>query len=167
MSDHAVILLVEDQEDDILLVLKAFKRVGVINPIHVVRDGAEAVEYLSGEGPFANREEHPLPELILLDLKLPRMDGFQVLQWLRQQPDFGNIPVIVLTSSEQVWEINTAYSLGANSFLTKPGDFKDYESLASVIHTYWLKQVKRAESARPPRTENAANGLSPDRALPS
>jgi CheY-like chemotaxis protein len=151
VSDHAVILLVEDQEDDIFLIRKAFRKSGVINPIHVVRDGVQAVEYLSGEGPFVNRAEHPLPELILLDLKMPRMDGYQVLQWLRQQEGFGTIPVIVLTTTEHGREINMAYSLGANSFLTKPGDFKDYEALASVIHTYWLKRVKLPEASRTPR----------------
>src|SRR6476646_8435725 len=104
VSDHAVILLVEDQEDDIYLIRKAFKKAGVLNPIHVVRDGEEAIEYLSGEGRFENRAEHPLPELIMLDLKMPRLNGFQVLQWIRQQTDFGAIPVIVLTSSEQIWE---------------------------------------------------------------
>jgi CheY-like chemotaxis protein len=158
VSDHAVILLVEDQEDDIFLIRKAFKRAEVPNPIHVVRDGEEAIEYLSGEGRFSNRDEHPLPEIILLDLKMPRRDGFQVLQWIRSQPGLSEIAVIVLTSSEQVWEINTAYSIGANSFLVKPGDFEDYKSLASVLQSFWLKFARRAESARPPRKKKSENG---------
>jgi CheY-like chemotaxis protein len=158
VSDHAVILLVEDQEDDVFLIRKAFRKSGVLNPLHVVRDGAEAVEYLSGEGRFVNRDEHPLPELILLDLKMPRMDGFQVLQWIRNQEGISELPVIVLTSSEQTWEINTAYSFGANSFLVKPGDFEDYKSLASVVHSFWLKSAKRPESSRPPRKKKPENG---------
>ena len=158
MSDHAVILLVEDQEDDIFLIRKAFKKAAVLNPIHVVRDGEEAIEYLSGEGRFENRAEHPLPELILLDLKMPRRDGFQVLQWIRQQEGFSEIPVVVLTSSEQIWEINMAYSMGANSFLVKPGDFEDYKSLAAVVHAYWLKHAKRAESSRTPRKKKTSGG---------
>jgi CheY-like chemotaxis protein len=155
MSDQAVILVVEDQEDDIFLIRKAFKNAGVANPLHVVRDGQEAVEYLSGEGEYANRDEHPLPELVLMDLKMPRMDGFQVLQWLRQQPGLSDIPVVVLTSSDQVREINTAYALGANSFLVKPGDFEDYKNLAGILQTYWLKTVKRPESSRPPRKRHS------------
>jgi CheY-like chemotaxis protein len=151
-------LLVEDQEDDIYLIRKAFKKAGVLNPIHVVRDGEEAIEYLSGEGRFENRAEHPLPELILLDLKMPRLNGFQVLQWIRQQTDFGAIPVIVLTSSEQIWEINTAYSMGANSFLVKPGDFEDYKSLAGVVQQFWLKLARRAEASRPPRRKKLEDG---------
>jgi CheY-like chemotaxis protein len=149
MADRAVILVVEDQEDDIFLVRKAFKNAGVPNPIHVVRDGQEALDYLSGQGKYAHRDEYPLPDLILLDLKMPRMDGFQVLQWLRQQTGISAIPVIVLTSSDQVWEINTAYALGANSFLVKPGDFDDYKNLAEILQTYWLKTVRRPESSRP------------------
>src|ERR1041385_2799510 len=151
MSDQAVILIVEDQDDDIFLIRKAFKKAGVTNPIHVVRDGQEAIDYLSGEGEYANRAEHPLPELILLDLNMPRMDGFQVLQWLRQQPELGQIPVVVLTSSDRISEINSAYAIGANSFLVKPGDFEDYANLAAMLDTYWIKTVKRPESSRPPK----------------
>src|ERR1041385_9060587 len=157
MSQHAVILVVEDQEDDIFLIRKAFRKAGVPNPLHVVRDGQEAIEYLSGEGAYANRAEHPLPDLVLLDLKLPRVDGFQVLQWLRQQSGISEIPVVVLTSSDQTWEINTAYSLGANSFLVKPGDFEDYKTVAGILQAYWLKTVKRPEASRPPKKREQSN----------
>lgn len=155
MSDHAVILLVEDQEDDVFLIRKAFEKARVPNPIHVVSDGEEAVSYLLGVGKYANREEYPLPDLILLDLKMPRMSGFDVLNWRRRQPGLNKIPVIVLTSSDQIWEVNRAYALGANSFLVKPGDFQDYTRLAHVVCEYWLKASKAPESSRPDRKENA------------
>ena len=158
MSDHAVILLVEDSEDDVILIRKAFAKAKVGNPIYAVYDGEEAIEYLEGEGEYANRQEYPLPLLILLDLKMPRVDGFQVLRWIRARAEFALIPVLVLTSSEQVWEINKAYAQGANSFLTKPGDFEDYKQLARTITDYWAKTVKTPESHRPPRKRPATNG---------
>ena len=126
MGDQAVILLVEDREDDILLVRRAFERGGISNPFHVVRDGEEAVQYLAGEGKYSNRAEYPLPDLILADLKLPGVDGFDLVRWIRRQPGFGSIPVVVLTSSDAIRDVNRACSLGANSFLVKPLDFENF-----------------------------------------
>src|SRR2546430_816526 len=117
MPEHALILLVEDREDDVILVRRAFGKANVLNPMHVVRDGAEAIAYLKGEGKYSNRAEYPLPELLLLDLKMPGTDGFEVLKWMRQQPGLQNLRVVVLTSSDQMRDVNTAYQLGANSFL--------------------------------------------------
>src|SRR6266850_4379035 len=119
MSDQAVILLAEDREDDIVLVRRAFAKAYVLNPLQIVRDGEELVAYLKGEGKYANRAEYPLPDLLLLDLKMPRMDGFQVLEWIRQQPGLSNLRVVVLTSSENMRDVNRAYQLGANSFMVK------------------------------------------------
>src|SRR5262245_6778938 len=106
MPEQAVILLVEDREDDILLVRKSFEKGGINNPFQVVRDGEEAIQYLAGEGRYSNRAEYPLPDLILLDLKMPRVDGFEVLMWIRRQPGFGSIPVVVLTSSDAIRDVN-------------------------------------------------------------
>jgi CheY-like chemotaxis protein len=150
MSDHAVILLVDDLEDDRLLVRRAFEKAAVSNPLHCVSSGEEAIQYLGGTGPYANRAEHPLPDLILLDLKMPGMDGFEVLVWLRQQPGFRSIPVVVLTSSDLIKDVNRAYALGANSFLVKPLDFQNYTELGKVINEYWLRKVKTPETFRPP-----------------
>src|SRR5437868_2030655 len=98
MPDQALILLVEDKEDDIVLIRRALAKAGVVNPLQVVRDGDEAIEYLAGERKYRNREEYPLPQLVLLDLKLPGMDGFEVLRWIRGQPGLSSLRVVVLTS---------------------------------------------------------------------
>jgi CheY-like chemotaxis protein len=151
MSDQqAVILLVEDSEDDILLIQRAFRQANIVNPLQVVRDGAEAIAYLRGHGPYNNRAEYPLPELLLLDLKMPGIDGFDVLRWLREQRGFGSMRIVVLSSSERIRDVNLAYQLGANSFLVKPVDFKDLVELTQAIHGYWLWLSKAPESYRPP-----------------
>ena len=149
MNEEAVILLVEDLENDILLVKKAFERAGLRNPMYVVHDGAEAVSYLSGSGKYANRDEHPLPDLILLDLKMPKMDGFEVLQWLRKRSGIRSIPVVVLTTSDAIRDVNRAYELGANSFLVKPFEFENLEALVKVVREYWMKWVKVPVASRP------------------
>src|SRR5437879_1980484 len=99
MPDLSLILLVEDKEDDIFLIRRAFEKGGILNPLHVVRDGDEAIEYLAGEGKYNNRAEYPLPQLMLLDLKMPGTDGFEVLHWVRQQPGLSSLVIVVLTSS--------------------------------------------------------------------
>src|ERR1043166_4419196 len=113
-----VILLVEDREEDVILLRRAFTKANFLNPIQVVSDGDEAIAYLQGAGKYADRSEYPLPKLVLLDLKMPRKDGFEVLQWIRQQPGLSAIRVVVLTASDTVRDVNRAYQLGANSFLT-------------------------------------------------
>lgn len=153
-------MLVEDLEDDVELVRRAFAKAAVPNPIHVVRSGEEALKYLSGTGQYANRAEHPLPDLILLDLRMPGMDGFEVLAWIRSQTGIRTIPVVVLTSSDLVWDVNRAYELGASSFLVKPMDFEDYARLGKLISNYWLKAVKTPESFRPPPTRNGRSNKS-------
>src|SRR5215471_9544538 len=102
MSDNAVILIVEDREDDIILMRRAFEKASLGNPIQIVCNGEEAVAYLSGEGKFANRAEYPLPSLVLLDLKLPGMGGFDVLSCVRRQESICGLPVVVLTASSQI-----------------------------------------------------------------
>lgn len=151
MTDAAVILLVEDRQDDIILIQKAFHKSFLRNPMKVVRDGAEAIEYLAGSGQYSNRQEFPLPSLILLDLKMPRIDGFEVLEWLRAQPGISNIPVLVLTSSRRPVDVSRAYKLGANSFLVKPVDFENYTRLGKVLLDHWLKFTTLPQSERPPR----------------
>ncbi len=132
------ILLVEDDSNDVLLIQRAFRKSDVANPIQVVGDGEEAIAYLRGRDPYADRERTPLPVLLLLDLKLPRKSGFEVLEWLRQQPGLKRLPVVVLTSSGETPDINRAYDLGANSYLVKPVRFEGLLRMVQTLDLYWL-----------------------------
>src|SRR5207247_353014 len=118
------ILLVEDDPNDVLLMQRAFRKANLTNPLHVARDGQEAIEYLAHQGNFADVRRYPPPTLMLLDLKMPRKNGFETLEWLRQQPGLKRMVVIVLSSSSELADINRAYDLGANSYLVKPADFQ-------------------------------------------
>jgi len=148
MRDQALILLVEDQEDDVVLIRKAFERAGNPNPLHVVRDGEDAVAYLSGSGKYGNRAEYPLPWLVLLDIKMPGMDGFELLQWIRQQPGFKNLIVIMLTSSDAIRDVNKAYACGANSFMVKPLEFENAVEVSRLIKQYWMQHNRFPEVER-------------------
>jgi len=135
---HYTILLVEDDANDVLLIERAFEKAHLANPIKSVRDGQEAIAYLSGMPPYDDRLRYPLPALILLDLKLPRKSGFEVLNWLRQEEDLRRLPVVILTSSGQAADINRAYELGANSYLVKPVSFEALTQLVQGLGVYWL-----------------------------
>jgi CheY-like chemotaxis protein len=147
--EHLVILLVEDSDDDVAIIRKAFRNAKIENPLHVVRDGEAAVAYLAGTGKYSLRDEYPLPALVLLDLKLPGMDGFEVLRWIRQTPGLSTMRVVVLTSSDQIRDVNAAYELGANSFMVKEMDFQNTVELARLIKDFWLAKAKVPESSRP------------------
>jgi CheY-like chemotaxis protein len=153
--NYDVILLAEDNEDHALLTRRAFKQAGLINPLFVVEDGEQAIAYLKGEGKFSNRSEYPLPTLLLLDLKMPHKNGFEVLDWLRRQPNLAALRVVVLTTSDQIHDVNRAYQLGANSFLTKPVDFRDFVQLSSAIKGYWLWLSRAPEVQRPSELKSA------------
>jgi CheY-like chemotaxis protein len=133
------ILLVEDDPNDILFVERAFRQANINNSINIVNNGDEAVAYLSGEKQYANREDYPLPLLILLDLKLPRRSGLEVLEWLRQQPILKRIPVVVLTSSRESIDVNRAYEIGVNSYLIKPVKFDALIKMMETINIFWLQ----------------------------
>ena len=149
MVDTGVILIADDQEDDVLLVRRAFKQANIVNPLQVVRDGEQAIAYLAGEGPFANRTEYPLPTLLLLDLKMPRKNGFDVLEWIRKQPELRRLRVIVLTTSESIRDVNLAYQLGANSFLVKPSDFTEFVAAIRALQGYWLMVSESPQLGQP------------------
>ena len=144
----SVILIVEDRGDDILLIQRAFQKATVTNPVQVVRTGEEALAYLSGEGSYSNRAEYPLPALVLLDLKLPGIDGFEVLTWIRSQPAMRGLPVVVLTSSSEMSDVNRAYKLGANSFFVKELDFQGTVDFSKLLQNYWLTKTMLPESSR-------------------
>ncbi len=148
MSERALVLLAEDNEDHVLLIRRAFKRAGLLNPLHVVSNGEEAIEYLAGVGAYANRAEYPLPTLLLLDLKMPRKDGFQVLDWIRSHPGMQRLRVVVLTTSSDLRDVNVAYRMGANSFLVKPDDFDKIVSLVQIFKQYWLAADKAPDVSR-------------------
>lgn len=164
--ERMVILLVEDLEDDILLVRRAFAAAKLHTPLQVVRDGEEAIEYLLGIGKYSNRDEFPLPHLILLDLKMPKMGGIEVLRWIRQQPQLKSLRVIVLTSSEDIFDVNRAYEAGANSFLVKPLEFINYPAMMRTLSTFWLSDSKAPQVDRPPKSSPSTiqSAGSPDQA---
>jgi CheY-like chemotaxis protein len=139
MTEPVAILLAEDREDDVVLIRRAFARVNFLNPLLVVKNGEEAINYLKGEAPYHDRTSYPLPGLLLLDLKMPRKDGFEVLRWIREQRALDGLRVLVLTSSEASQDVAQAYELGANSFLVKPSDFNDYVQLSRFIDGFWLQ----------------------------
>ncbi len=138
MPDQAVILLVEDLEDDVFMISHALERGCINNPLRVVRDGEEAIAYLKGDGQYADRAEYPLPDLVLLDLRLPGKDGFDVLRWIRQQTHFNALRIVVLTASSNVRDVSLAYQLGASSFLVKSVDFQQLVALGRTLSTFWL-----------------------------
>ena len=147
MADQPVILLVEDLVDDIVMIRHALKNAHIENPVQVARDGEEAVEYLKGEGKYTDRKEYPLPVLVLLDLGMPRLDGFDVLRWIRQQPHFHRLRVVVLTDSMDTQDTQAAYQLGADSFLVKPTDFQESVRLMVTMAGQWLAPVSDTGAA--------------------
>lgn len=133
------VLLVEDDSNDILFVQRAFRRVNPMISIEIVKDGDEAVDYLLGVGNYADRDRYSLPALILLDLKLPRRSGIEVLQWIRQQESIKRIPVVVLTSSRERIDVDLSYDLGVNSYLVKPVNFDALSNMINALNSYWLQ----------------------------
>ena len=137
MSD--LILLIEDSADDALFMTRALAKSGASGTFQIVDDGRKAVDYLSGNGQYADRAAYPLPRFVLLDLKLPQLSGFDVLRWIRSQPALAGLIVVVLTSSNLATDIRECYLLGANSFLSKPPDPTDLVALIREVSNYWLK----------------------------
>jgi CheY-like chemotaxis protein len=119
-KDKPIILLVDDAVNDVKLMQLAFQKAEFINPLQSVKDGAEAISYLKGDAPYGDRNQFPLPTVMLLDLNMPRKNGFEVLDWVRHQPLLKRLPVIILTASSRIDDIERAYDLGANAFLVKP-----------------------------------------------
>jgi len=134
----SAILLVEDDEVDIELLRRAFRDARIANPLIEVKDGRAALHYLSGDDAYADRARYPIPFLILLDLRLPRLSGFEVLEWIRDQPDLAELIVVVLTTSDHVPDATKAHKLGANSYLVKPGNFTELVEMVKGIKGRWL-----------------------------
>lgn len=142
MSERTI-LLVEDNPSDEALTLRAFRKNNIANPVVVARDGVEALDYLLATGPFAGPPPVSLPELVLLDLKLPKIDGLEVLQRLRGEARTRLLPVVVLTSSREEADIVQSYHLGANSYICKPVDFQKFSEAIGQLGLYWLMLNER------------------------
>ena len=144
-TKNYTVLLVEDDLNDIFLVKRAFKMARLITPLQVVTDGADAVSYLRGEGKYADREAYPLPKLIVMDIKMPRLTGFEVLEWIKQDVPLRRIPIVIVSSSNNPSDINRAYELGANAYMVKPVDYRAVERLFETITHYWGLECAKPE----------------------
>jgi CheY-like chemotaxis protein len=133
-----LILLAEDDPDDITLMRLALQHAALPNPLFVVRDGQETIDYIAGEGPFGNRKTYPLPSLLLLDLKMPRLDGFDVLGWLQNRPQFNQLPRVVLSGSDLEADNAKAMELGAHDYRVKPVGIENLVKLLHQLHACWL-----------------------------
>jgi CheY-like chemotaxis protein len=133
------ILLVEDNEDDVFAFQRALKKAQIANPVQVVVDGQQALDYLSGTGRFAERGKYPLPFLVFLDLKLPYRDGFEVLAWIRQRAELNFLVVVILTGSDETRDHQQAYALGARSYLVKPPTPDELKRLIDSMRSYWSR----------------------------
>src|SRR5688572_12719779 len=135
-SARPVILLVDDNPHDVILIQLAFRKVGIIDKIHLVKDGAEAMRYINGDDKYADRRTYPPPTFVLLDLKMPGANGFEVLKWIRSQEAFEDLVVVVMSGSRDDADIQQAYELGANSYLIKPTKFEDLVKMMESLKDY-------------------------------
>jgi two-component system response regulator len=153
MNRSRIILLVEDNPNDVKLTMRAFEKSNISNEIVVVGDGEEAIDYLLATGRHAGRDLKVMPEVILLDMKLPKIDGLGVLKRLRADERTRRLPVVMLTSSKEERDVTSSYNLGANSFVRKPVDFAQFVDAARHLRLYWLEM-----NEPPPRRESGRNG---------
>jgi CheY-like chemotaxis protein len=145
-ASRSVILLVDDNPHDVVLIRLAFRKVGIIDTIQLVKDGTEAMRYIKGEGPYKDRRHYPPPTLVLLDLKMPQTSGFEVLQWIRDQKPLETMVVVVMSGSKDDADIKRAYDLGANSYLVKPSRFEDLVKMMEALKDYCAKRYKSGQS---------------------
>jgi CheY-like chemotaxis protein len=146
MDAQRLILLIEDDSADALLINRALEKTGLDFKLTRIKHGEDAIAYLSGAAPFGDRGAHPFPAVILLDIKLPRRSGFEVLEWIRsQEADVGRVPVVMLTSSRHAVDINRAYDLRANGYLTKPDTARQLQEMLADFKKYWLAWNERPE----------------------
>jgi CheY-like chemotaxis protein len=139
MGGNEFILLVDDDENDALLLQRAFKKAGLHDWLRVVTEGQEAINYLGGREQYSDRDRFPLPFLMLLDLKMPGTDGFEVLRWARSERDLKRLLIVVLTSSNLQTDVDRAYELGANSYLVKPVEFDEMVNMVQRFQAYWAE----------------------------
>ncbi len=139
MVKKGLILLAEDEESDALIMQRAMKKAGLHYPLQRVSNGEEAIHYLAGEGKYSDRHLHPFPSLLLCDLKMPRTNGFEVIEWVRARPKLRRLPIIVLTASREHSDVNKAFDLGANSYVVKPTKIDHLVEVSKSLQQYWLE----------------------------
>jgi CheY-like chemotaxis protein len=142
LSHNFIVLVAEDDPNDLELLRMAASKEGVKVSIRHVHDGQEAIDYLQGKEPFGDRDTYPFPDLVVLDLKMPRVNGLDVLDWLRKHPDCGRLPTVMLSGSGIATDIEDAYRRGVNTYFTKPGNFEQYRKLARVMLDYWCQSQR-------------------------
>lgn len=157
-----MILLLEDSHQDVLAARVVFENLGVRNPILVLTDGDEAIRYLNGDGAFSDRTRHPLPNIILLDLKMPRVDGFQVLEWIKRHPIPGRPLIVVLSAYDEPNKLALAYALGANSFLIKPCRTADVRELIQTYPNHWILESVAFVRENRGKKETPESSVKPD-----
>jgi CheY-like chemotaxis protein len=138
-----LILLAEDHPDDVLFMRLALQKSGLTNPLFVARDGQEVVDYLGGEAPYADRTAYPFPSLLLLDIRMPRMDGFDVLRWLQEHPKLNELPIVMLSGSNLEVDMAKAKELGADDYRVKPHGIDNLVKLLHELHGCWLAGLKK------------------------
>jgi CheY-like chemotaxis protein len=136
-NNQFTVLLVEDDLNDVFLVKRAFKTAAIQNPLQVVTDGLEAINYFRAEGKYADRKAYPLPKLVVMDIRMPRRSGFEVLEWVKHDPRLRRIPIVIVSSSANPADINRAYELGANAYMVKPVNYREVERLFQSLTHYW------------------------------
>lgn len=136
-ANSKTILLIEDSNDDVVLLKRVIARAGIAYPIQVVSDGAEAIKYLNREAPFQDRSKFPLPYIILTDIKMPKRTGFDVLEWIRRNPECRGIPTIILTSSSQESDVVRAYDMGATAYIVKPAEGAVLDTIVHRLFSFW------------------------------
>lgn len=159
MRNNQTILLAEDDPNDVLLIQRAFRKAGLEHSLKVVPDGESAIEYLDGRGEYADRSRYPVPFLLLLDLKMPGTNGFEVLRWARSEPEMKRLLIVVLTSSNLQADVDRAYELGANSYLVKPVEFDGMVSLISRFEAYWTEINRLPTTSTPISSPQPTNVL--------
>jgi CheY-like chemotaxis protein len=142
MDRNLTILIGEDSEDDAIFLERGFRKIGLKNPVQILTDGGLVMDYLKGEGKFQNRREFPFPSVLFLDIKMPRVDGFQVLEWLRDHDNCKVIPTMMFSSSDQPEEVERAYKLGVNAYLVKPHSYDELEDLLRHAYEFWARCAK-------------------------
>ncbi len=143
-SGPLVLLLAEDEENDVVLFKRALRKAGVNVVLERVSDGEEAIDHLKGSGKFNDRLNHPFPDLVVVDLKMPRKTGFEVIEWVRASAA-KRLRVLVLTSSQEKRDVNKAFDFGANGYMTKPHNFEDLVSLIKSMHAFWAELSERPD----------------------